>query len=305
MQERDWAMPDDTHTPPLLVVEIAIEPRSRADHEKLGVALAQLAAEDPSFGSWTDRESGQTILKGPSESHLAAKIELLKRAHGINANVGAPQVAFRERPTRRAEAEFTHKKVTAGSGRFAAVKLVVEPNDPDMGFQFKIAGSALREEFVAGVRKGLESVLVSGVVAGFPVVDVRVELIEAKYHDTDSSALAFEIATRAAFREALQQTKPVLLEPIMSLEVVTPRAFAGIIIRDLNPRRAQMLAQQLRGDAVVISAMVPLMEMFGYADRLHVISEGRSAFTMQFDHYAPGPLPGNDPPFRPAMGMRA
>jgi len=299
-------MPDDTHTSPLLLVEIAIEPKSRADQQKLVVALAQLVAEDSHFGTSFDHESGQTILRGASESLLAAKVELLKRAHGINADVGAPQVAFRERPTRRAETAFTHKKVIGGSGQFAAVKLAVEPNDPDKRFQFKVAGSTLPEKYMAGVHKGLESVLVSGVVAGFPVVDVRVELIEGKYHDVDSSALAFEIATRAAFREALQQAKSVLLEPIMKLEVVAPEAFAGLIIRDLNTLRAQKQVREVSGDAIVISAMVPLMNMFGYADRLRAMSEGRAAFTMQFDHYAPAPLlPGNDPPFRPAIGMRA
>jgi len=221
--------------------------------------------------------------------------------------LGAPHVAFRERITQPAEVEYTHKKQSGGSGQFAIVKLHVEPNEPGKGYQFesKIAGGAVPKEYIPGVEKGIESVLSSGVVAGFPVVDVKVELIDVKYHDVDSSALAFEIAARAAFREALQKARSVLLEPIMKVEVVTPEDCIGSVIGDLNLRRGQIQGQDMRGNTTVISAMVPLMNMFGYVNNLRSMSRGRAAFTMQFDHYAPAPLPEDDPPFRPAIGMRA
>jgi elongation factor G len=300
-------MPSDGLTPSP-VIEVAIEAKSKADQGKLTIALAKLAAEDPLFGVSTDHESGQTILKGPSEAHLDAKVSQLKR-DGINANIGAPQVAFRERVTQRVEHSYTHKKQSGGIGQFAAVTLVVEPNEPDKGYLFesKIVGGAVPKEYISGVEKGLQSVLSSGVVAGFPVVDVKVQLIDGKYHDVDSSALAFEIATRACFREALQKGKSVLLEPIMKVEVVTPVDCAGVVIRDLRLRRGQITEQDTRSDAVAIQAIVPLMNMFGYAIPLHEKSGGRATFTMQFDHYATAPpnytVP--DPPFRPAIGMRA
>jgi elongation factor G len=301
-------MPDDIHTEPSLV-EIAIEPKSKADQEKLGVALAKLAAEDPSFRASTDQESGQTILKGMDELHLDIKVDILKRTYKIDANIGAPQVAFRERVTQRVEHSYTHKKQTGGTGKFAAITIIVEPNEPGKGYEFesKIVGSAVPKEYIPGVEKGLESVLSSGVVAGFPVVDVKVKLIDGKYHDVDSSALAFEIATRVCFREALQKGKSVLLEPIMKVEVVTPVDCAGAVIRDLRLRRGQITEQDTRGDTVAIHAIVPLMNMFGYAIPLHEKSGGRATFTMQFDHYAPAPPNGgpSDPTFRPAIGMRA
>jgi elongation factor G len=301
-----YAMAEEVYTQPRLV-EIAIEPKSRADQEKLAVALVKLAAEDPTFGVSTDHESGQTILKGVSELHLEAKLDVLRRTYDIDARVGAPQVAFHECITRRVEHSYTHKKQTGGTGQFAAVSLIVEPNEPGKGYEFesKIAGGAVPKEYIPGVEKGIESVLSSGVVAGFPVVDVKVELIDGKYHDVDSSALAFEIAARAAFREALQKAGPVLLEPIMKVEVVTPEDCIGSIVGDLNLRRGQIQGQDMRGNATVISAMVPLMNMFGYVNNLRSMSQGRAAFTMQFDHYAPAPLPEDDPPFRPAIGMRA
>ncbi len=292
-----------------LLIEIAIEPKSKADQEKLGVALAKLGREDSSFGFSTDHESGQTILKGVSELVVAAKIDLLRRTYKVDANVGAPQVAFRERPTKRIEHSYVHKKQSGGSGQFAAVTIVVEPTEPDVGYQFEseIVGGAVPSKYIPGVEKGLESVLTSGVVAGFPVVDVKVTLVDGKYHDVDSSALAFEIASRTAFREALQKAGSVLLEPIVSVEVVTPEGFVAPIIRDLNLRRAQNLVQDVRGYAYAIQAMVPLMNMFGYSNELRSLSDGRAAFTMQFDHYAQAPpfTTGDDPPFRPAMGMRA
>ena len=273
------------------VIEIAIEPKSKADQEKLGVALAKLAAEDPSFRVSTDQESGQTILKGMGELHLDIKVDILRRTYKVDANIGAPQVAFRERVTKRAEVKYTHKKQTGGTGQFAEVSIIVEPNEPGKGYEFesKIVGGAVPKEYIPGVEKGLNSVMGSGVVAGFPVVDVKVQLVDGKYHDVDSSALAFEIASRAAFREALQKGKSVLLEPIMKVEVVTPEDYTGSVIGDLNSRRGQIQGQDMRGNANVINAMVPLMNMFGYVNNLRSMSQGRATFTMQFDHYAEAP----------------
>src|SRR4249919_3136106 len=269
------------------VIEIAIEPKSKADQEKLGVALAKLAAEDPSFRVSTDQESGQTILKGMGELHLDIKVDILRRTYKVDANIGAPQVVFRERVTKRAEVKYTHKKQTGGTGQFAEVSIIVEPNEPGKGFEFesKVVGGAVPKEYIPGVEKGLASVMGSGVVAGFPVVDVKVQLVDGKYHDVDSSALAFEIASRAAFREALQKGKSVLLEPIMKVEVVTPEDYTGSVIGDLNSRRGQIQGQDMRGNANVVSAMVPLANMFGYVSNLRSMSQGRATFTMQFDHY--------------------
>ncbi|HET7848724.1 MAG TPA: elongation factor G [Pseudolabrys sp.] len=275
------------------VIEIAIEPKSKADQEKLGVALAKLAAEDPSFRVSTDQESGQTILKGMGELHLDIKVDILKRTYKVDANIGAPQVAFREKITQRAEVDYVHKKQTGGSGQFARVKIIAEPTVPGAPFEFEneIVGGAVPKEYIPGVEKGLESVLGSGVLAGFPVVDLKVSLIDGAYHDVDSSALAFEIASRAALREALQKGRPVLLEPIMKVEVVTPEDYTGSVIGDLNSRRGQIQGQDMRGNANVINAMVPLMNMFGYVNNLRSMSQGRATFTMQFDHYAE--LPAN------------
>jgi elongation factor G len=269
------------------VIEIAIEPKSKADQEKLGVALAKLAAEDPSFRVSTDQESGQTILKGMGELHLDIKVDILKRTYKVEANIGAPQVAYREKLTKSTTVDYTHKKQTGGSGQFARVKIVAEPGEPGSGFVFEneIVGGAVPKEFVPGVEKGLESVLGSGVLAGFPVVDLKVSLIDGAYHDVDSSALAFEIASRAALREALQKGGPVLLEPIMKVEVVTPEDYTGGVIGDLNSRRGQIQGQDMRGNANVITAMVPLANMFGYVNNLRSMSQGRATFTMQFDHY--------------------
>jgi elongation factor G len=275
------------------VIEIAIEPKSKADQEKLGVALAKLAAEDPSFRVSTDQESGQTILKGMGELHLDIKVDILKRTYKVDANIGAPQVAFREKITKRVEHGHTHKKQTGGSGQFAQIKIIAEPTPPGTPFEFEneIVGGAVPKEFVPGVEKGLESVLGSGVVAGFPVVDLKVTLIDGKYHDVDSSALAFEICARQCLKEALQMAKPVLLEPIMKVEVVTPEDYTGSVIGDLNSRRGQIQGQDMRGNANVINAMVPLMNMFGYVNNLRSMSQGRATFTMQFDHYSE--LPAN------------
>ena len=299
-------MADEAHTQPKLI-EIAIEPKSRADAEKLNIALATLAAEDSTFEASIDRESGQTILRGMSESHLGAKVDALRSTYGIDARVGAPQVAFRERVTKRVEHAYTHKKQTGGTGQFAAVTLIVEPNEPGKGYEFesKIVGGAVPKEYVPGVEKGLESVLASGVVAGFPIVDVKVQLIDGKYHDVDSSVTAFEIAARAAFREALQEAHPVLLEPIVSVEITSPADCMRAIVDDLNLRRGRIQDQDVCGGDAVIRTLVPLMNMFGYSNDLSSMTQARGAFTMRFDHYAPMRLPDNDPPFRPAIGMRA
>ncbi len=269
------------------VIEIAIEPKSKADQEKLGVALSKLAAEDPSFRVSTDQESGQTILKGMGELHLDIKVDILRRTYKVDANIGAPQVAYREKITKPVTIDYTHKKQTGGSGQFARVKIIAEPREPGSGFEFdsKIVGGAVPKEYVPGVEKGLESVLGSGVLAGFPVVDLKVSLVDGAYHEVDSSALAFEIAARSALREALQKGGSVLLEPIMKVEVVTPEDYTGSVIGDLNSRRGQIQGQDMRGNANVVSAMVPLANMFGYVNTLRSMSQGRATFTMQFDHY--------------------
>jgi elongation factor G len=269
------------------VIEIAIEPKSKADQEKLGVALSKLAAEDPSFRVSTDPESGQTILKGMGELHLDIKVDILKRTYKVDANIGAPQVAYRETLSKKSEINYTHKKQSGGSGQFARVVMTFEPAGAGAGssFESKIVGGAVPKEYIPGVEKGVESVLTSGVLAGFPVVDVKATLIDGSYHDVDSSALAFEIASRAAFREGLQKGGSVLLEPIMKVEVVTPEEHTGYVMGDLLSRRGQVQGQDMRANAVVINAMVPLSNMFGYVNQLRSGTQGRANFTMQFDHY--------------------
>jgi elongation factor G len=273
------------------VIEIAIEPKSKADQEKLGVALAKLVAEDPSFRVTTDMESGQTIIKGMGELHLDIKVDILKRTYKVDANIGAPQVAYREKITRPATVDYTHKKQTGGHGQFARIKIIAEPAVPGTGFAFEneVVGGAVPKEFVPAVEKGLEAMLGSGVLAGFPVVDLKVSLVDGASHDVDSSAMAFEICARAALREALQKGAPALLEPIMKVEVVTPEDYTGSVIGDLNSRRGQIQGQDMRGNANVISAMVPLANMFSYVNNLRSMSQGRATFTMQFDHYAEVP----------------
>jgi elongation factor G len=269
------------------VIEIAIEPKTKADQEKLGIALAKLAAEDPSFRVSTDQESGQTILKGMGELHLDIKVDILRRTYKVDANIGAPQVAYREKLTKKVDIDYTHKKQTGGTGQFARVKIIFEPNEIGAGnvFESKIIGGAVPKEFVPGVDKGIQSVMGAGVLAGFPVVDMKATLYDGGFHDVDSSVLAFEIAARAATREALQKGGSVLLEPIMKVEVVTPEDYTGSVIGDLNSRRGQIQGQDMRGNAVVINAMVPLANMFGYVNQLRSFSQGRANFTMQFDHY--------------------
>ncbi|MBG0808863.1 elongation factor G [Methylosinus sp. H3A] len=269
------------------VIEIAIEPKSKADQEKLGIALQKLAAEDPSFRVSTDQESGQTILKGMGELHLDIKVDILKRTYKVDANIGAPQVAYRERLTKRVEIDYTHKKQTGGTGQFARVIIIFEPNEAGAGnvFESKIVGGSVPKEYIPGVEKGINSVMGSGILAGFPVVDVKATLIDGGFHDVDSSVLAFEIASRAAFRDALQKGGSVLLEPIMKVEVVTPEEYTGSVIGDINSRRGQIQGQDMRGNAVVVDAMVPLANMFGYVNQLRSFTQGRANYTMQFDHY--------------------
>jgi elongation factor G len=273
------------------VIEQAVEPKTKADQEKMTTALVKLANEDPSFRVSTDQESGQTIIKGMGELHLEIKVDILKRTHKVEVNVGAPQVAYREKITRPVAIDYTHKKQTGGTGQFARVKIEVEPNEPGKGFEFesKIIGGSVPKEYIPGVNKGLESVLGAGVLAGFPVVDVKVALVDGAFHEVDSSALAFEIASRAALREALQKGGSVLLEPVMKVEVVTPEEYTGSVIGDLNSRRGQIQGQDMRGNAVVVNAMVPLANMFGYVSNLRSFTQGRASYTMQFDHYSEVP----------------
>ena len=273
------------------VIEMAIEPKTKGDQEKMALALHKLATEDPSFYVSTDQESGQTIIKGMGELHLDIKVDILKRTHKVEVNVGAPQVAYRETITRRTEVDYTHKKQTGGTGQYARVKLVVEPNQKGQGFEFdnKIVGGVVPKEYIPGVEKGLNAVMTAGTIIGFPVVDVKVSLIDGAYHEVDSSTIAFEIAARTAFREALQKSAPVLLEPIMKVEVVTPEEYLGGVIGDLNSRRGQIAGTDSRGNAQVVAAMVPLANMFGYVNTLRSMSQGRAAYTMQFDHYAEVP----------------
>ncbi len=269
------------------VIEMAVEPKSKADQEKLGVALAKLVAEDPSFRVSTDHETGQTILKGMGELHLDIKIDILRRTYKVDANVGAPQVAYREKLGRAATIDYTHKKQTGGTGQFARIKLEFTPGEPGTGFVFEndIVGGAVPKEFVPGVVKGLTSEKENGLLAGFPIIDVKATLVDGAYHDVDSSVLAFEIAARAAFRELKEKGDPRLLEPVMKVEVVSPEDYVGSVIGDLNSRRGMIQGQDMRGNATVINAMVPLANMFGYVSTLRSFSQGRANFTMQFSHY--------------------
>ena len=273
------------------VIEVAVEPKTKGDQEKLSVALHRLAQEDPSFRVSVDHESGQTIIKGMGELHLDIIVDRMRREFKVEANVGAPQVAYRETVSKRAEEDYTHKKQTGGSGQFARIKLVIEPNEQGKGFEFKnkVVGGNVPKEYIPGVQKGVQSVIDSGVLAGFPMLDVKVTLVDGAYHDVDSSVMAFEIAGRQGFREGARKAAPKLLEPMMKVEVVTPEGYVGGIIGDLTSRRGQVRGQESRGNAAVISAMVPLANMFGYVNTLRSMSQGRAQFTMQFDHYAQVP----------------
>ncbi len=273
------------------VIEMKVEPKTKADQEKMAVALYKLASEDPSFRVSTDSESGETIIKGMGELHLDIKVDILKRTHKVEVQVGAPQVAYREAITRKVTKDYTHKKQTGGTGQFARVILEIEPAEAGAGntFESKIVGGSVPKEYIPGVEKGLNSVLSSGPVIGFPVVDLKVSLVDGAYHDVDSSAIAFEIATRAAMREAFEQAGAVLLEPMMKVEVTSPEEFVGSVIGDLNSRRGQISGTSMRGNANIINALVPLANMFGYINTLRSMSQGRASYTMQFDHYSQVP----------------
>jgi elongation factor G len=277
---------------PVPVIEVAIEPNTKADQEKMGIALSKLVAEDPSFKVTSDIETGQTIIKGMGELHLEIKVDILKREYKVDAKVGAPQVAYRETITKKNEIDYTYKKQTGGAGQFARIKLIFEPLEPGSGFVFesKIVGGAVPKEYIPGVVKGLNSALGTGILAGFPMIDFKATLVDGAYHDVDSSVLAFEIASRAAFREGIAKCTPRLLEPIMRVDVVTPEEYMGDIIGDLNSKRGQIAGMDQRGNAREISAMVPLANMFGYVNILRSMSQGRAQFSMSFDHYEQVPL---------------
>ncbi|HCD49339.1 MAG TPA: elongation factor G, partial [Alphaproteobacteria bacterium] len=275
----------ETMTFPDPVIEIAVEPNSKNDQEKMSAGLARLAAEDPSFRVTTDMESGQTIMKGMGELHLDILIDRLKREFKVEANIGAPQVAYRETISKEVEIDYTHKKQSGGSGQFARVKMIFRPIEEGFTFENKVVGGSVPREYVPGVEKGLNSAKDTGVIAGFPVIDFGVELIDGASHDVDSSVLAFEIAARAAFREAMQKAAPRLLEPVMKVEIITPEEYMGDIIGDLNSRRGNVGGMDQRGNARVVSAMVPLANMFGYVNTLRSMSQGRAQYSMQFDHY--------------------
>jgi len=281
----------ETMTFPDPVIEIAVEPKTKVDQEKMSQGLARLAAEDPSFRVETDIESGQTIMKGMGELHLDILVDRLKREFKVEANIGAPQVAYRETIGHEIEHSYTHKKQSGGSGQFAEVKMVISPTEPGEGYSFesRIVGGSIPKEYIPGVEKGIKSVMDSGPLAGFPVIDFKVALVDGKYHDVDSSVLAFEIAGRMAMREGLKRAGAKLLEPIMKVEVVTPEEYTGGIIGDLTSRRGQVQGQDTRGNAIAIDCWVPLANMFGYINTLRSMSSGRANFSMQFDHYEPVP----------------
>ncbi|WP_298258413.1 elongation factor G [uncultured Litoreibacter sp.] len=281
----------ETMTFPDPVIEIAVEPKTKADQEKMSIGLQRLAAEDPSFRVETDLESGQTIMKGMGELHLDILVDRLKREFKVEANIGAPQVAYRETIGHEVEHSYTHKKQSGGSGQFGEVKMIITPTEPGEGFSFesRIVGGAVPKEYIPGVEKGINSVMDSGPLAGFPVIDFKVALIDGKFHDVDSSILAFEIAARMCMREGMRKAGAKLLEPVMKVEVVTPDEYTGGIIGDLTSRRGQVQGQDARGNAIAIDAFVPLANMFGYINTLRSMSSGRANFTMQFDHYEPVP----------------
>ncbi|SNT15330.1 elongation factor G [Antarctobacter heliothermus] len=281
----------ETMTFPDPVIEIAVEPKTKGDQEKMSAGLARLAAEDPSFRVETDIESGQTIMKGMGELHLDILVDRLKREFKVEANIGAPQVAYRETIGHEVEHTYTHKKQSGGSGQFAEVKMIISPTEPGEGYSFesKIVGGSIPKEYIPGVEKGVKSVMDSGPLAGFPVIDFKVSLIDGKFHDVDSSVLAFEIAARMCMREGMRKAGAKLLEPMMKVEVITPEEYTGGIIGDLTSRRGQVSGQEPRGNAVAIDAFVPLANMFGYINTLRSMSSGRANFSMRFDHYDPVP----------------
>ena len=269
------------------VIEVAVEPKTKVDHEKMGIALGRLAQEDPSFRVTNDEESGQTIIKGMGELHLEILVDRMKREFKVEANVGAPQVAYRETISKSTDVDYYHKKQSGGAGQFARVKISFDPGEPGSGYEFinKIKGGNIPTDYIPGVKKGLIAQQQSGVIAGFPCIDFKATLNDGAYHDVDSSVLAFEIAARAAFREGIAKANPVLLEPIMKVEVLTPEKYMGDVIGDLNSRRGQVQEMNTRGNANVVNAMVPLANMFGYVNNLRSLTQGRANYSMQFDHY--------------------
>ena len=269
------------------VIEVAVEPKTKVDHEKMGIALGRLAQEDPSFRVTNDEESGQTIIKGMGELHLEILVDRMKREFKVEANVGAPQVAYRETISKSTDVDYSHKKQSGGAGQFARVKISFDPGEPGSGYEFinKIKGGNIPTDYIPGVQKGLIAQQQSGVIAGFPCIDFKATLNDGAYHDVDSSVLAFEIAARAAFREGIAKANPVLLEPIMKVEVLTPEKYMGDVIGDLNSRRGQVQEMNTRGNANVVNAMVPLANMFGYVNNLRSLTQGRANYSMQFDHY--------------------
>tara|TARA_B100001029_G_scaffold46607_1_gene36872 strand:+ start:949 stop:3024 length:2076 start_codon:yes stop_codon:yes gene_type:complete len=269
------------------VIEIAVEPKTKADQEKMGEALARLAKEDPSFRVTSDEESGQTVIKGMGELHLDIIVDRMKREFKVEANVGAPQVAYRETVSKEVEVTYTHKKQSGGAGQFAEVEIIVESGEPGTGriFEDKIKGGNIPKEYIPGVQKGIEGVADTGVIAGFPIIDYKVTLVDGKFHDVDSSSLAFEIAGRMAFKDACLKASPKLLEPVMRVEVVTPEEFMGDVIGDLSSRRGQVSGSEARGNTTAISSMVPLANMFGYVNTLRSMTQGRAQYSMFFDHY--------------------
>ena len=274
------------------VIEVAVEPKTKIDHEKMSTALQRLAQEDPSFRVTIDEESGQTIIKGMGELHLEILVDRMKREFKVEANVGAPQVAYRETISKSYDIDYTHKKQSGGAGQFARVKIIFEPSEPGSGYEFinKIKGGNIPTEYIPGVQKGLIAQQQSGVMAGFPCIDFKATLYDGNYHDVDSSVLAFEIAARAAFREGITKADPKLLEPMMKVEVITPEEYMGDVIGDLSSRRGHVQEMTTRGNANVILAMVPLANMFGYVNNLRSLSQGRANYSMQFNHYEEVPL---------------
>ncbi len=272
---------------PIPVIEVAVEPKSKVDQEKMGVALARLASEDPSFQVKSDPETGQTIISGMGELHLDILVDRMRREFKVEANVGAPQVAYRETITREYKIKYIHKKQTGGSGQFAKVEIVFEPLEAGSGFEFesKVVGGSIPKEYIGGVEQGIRSAMSSGPVAGYPLIDFKATLEDGASHDVDSSFLAFEIAARAAFREGIARAGPVLLEPVMKVEVVSPEDHLGDVMGDLNSRRGQIGAMEGHGNAQVINARVPLANMFGYVSQLRSLTQGRATFSMEFDHY--------------------
>ena len=273
------------------VIEIAVEPKTKHDHDKMSTALQRLAAEDPSFRISSDQESGQTVIKGMGELHLDIIVDRMKREFSVEANIGAPQVAYRETISKAVDIDYTHKKQTGGAGQFARVQIHFEPSEPGEGFEFisKVTGGSVPREYIPGVNKGIADSRENGILAGFPVIDFKATLFDGASHDVDSSVMAFEQAARAAFREAMQKAGPRLLEPMMKVEVVTPEEYMGDIIGDLNSRRGNVSSMDQQGNARVVNALVPLANMFGYINTLRSSSQGRAQFTMQFDHYAQVP----------------